>query len=107
MFLEIDTIPFCCGVAVLGEFGEDYWDDDKSYTIADKVTLIRDTLHDERRPVIATINEDQREDWGNALSRAGFKVVDSFTNPNSLNKVFIYYKKRPVARKKPAKKRKS
>lgn len=109
--MELDTLAYCCGVAVLGEFPEDGWDWDHSNknTLREKITEINRTLSSdlyrgiERRPVLTTLNVEQKKEWSVALNRCGFRQLTSFVNPNTGNTIFMYY--RPEVAK--AKKRKS
>lgn len=108
--MELDTLAYCCGVAVLGEFPEDGWDWEYSgeNTLKEKITEINRALSSahygtERRPILTTLNVEQKKEWGTALNRCGFRQIKSFVNPNTGNTIFMYY--RPEVAK--AKKRKS
>jgi hypothetical protein len=107
--MDIDTLPFCCGVAVLGELPDEFWDYTENMSLREKIAELNSELNrngsKELRPVLATLNTEQKDIWGTALNRCGFRQIKSFRNPNSGNTIFMYY--RPEVGSKKAKKRKS
>lgn len=81
MFIE-DT-P-CCGMSVISGLTPDS---------GELQTVMEDAKNDNKGLVISTVNDQEKKAWaGKFLRKEGFKILHTFKNPNSGNRVWVYYK---------------
>jgi hypothetical protein len=94
--MDLESFPGCCGIYILQDFYFDYDGD----TIADRVKSIKAELISQyhnsggpiREAVIATISQHQTKLWRTPLLRCGFRQIKKFTNPNTGNTVYVYWR---------------
>jgi len=101
---NIDDFPGCCGVRVVWDFSlsEFRWvefyeswenvNDERGDTNDTKDSFIT-SMKEQNTALMASLNETQiKAGIRKYLLAAGFKHLRSFINPNTGNKVFVYYR---------------
>lgn len=84
--LNGDSLPFCCGITVLGEANCESGNDDYVSGLAEALLG-----GNNGGLLLYTTNQDQ-VDEREALAKAGFMVVADFINPNTGSNVHLHAK---------------
>ena len=109
--LDLDMLQEQCGVGVITGFDPEYdYTEMKYKDTGVSLEELKEKIYDARREhnhgmVLATYNSPQLKHdpkLPEKFKEAGLKCLVTFTNPNSDNQVWIYYKMLVRPRRKPA-----